>query len=75
MNIVKTYKYLLKTQKYSKKIENVFFSLKKNAIFFTLFKKIIGQIMIKCRKTSKKTLGSKFREKCDFMRFSLKRRF
>jgi hypothetical protein len=74
MNIDKIYKYPLITLKYSKKLKNVFFSLKKKCYFFTLFKKIIGRIMIKCPKITKKPHGSKFRKICDFMRFSLKRR-
>jgi hypothetical protein len=65
----------MKNSKISEKLKNVFFSLKKNVIFFTYFKKIFGHFMIKFRKTSKKTLGSKFRKKSHFMQFLIKTTF
>jgi hypothetical protein len=75
MNIDKTYKYVLKNLKYSKKSRKCLFLNFKKWYFFYFVEKIIGQIMIKCPKITKKPHGSKFRKKCDFTGFPQKMHF
>jgi hypothetical protein len=42
-------------------------------IFLTFFKKMINRFMIKCRKKSEKTLGSKIKKKGYFKGFLIKK--